>query len=196
MVMDAMVTDGESPVVTLDAAEAGRRARRVRLLLTDCDGVLTDATVYYSERGEELKRFSLRDGMGCERLREVGVTTAIVTREDSPIVARRAHKLAVRLWGGVRDKRAALPAILAEYGVTPDQVAYIGDDVNDLGVMEALANEGLICAPADAEASVLERVHLRSTRCGGAGAFRQIAEWIRLQQREEIAHDELSRRSL
>ena len=190
-----MVMAGESPVILLDPGEAVRRAQRVRLVLTDCDGVLTDGTVYYSERGEELKRFSLRDGMGCGRLREIGVETAIVTREDSAIVVRRAQKLAVRLWGGVRDKRAVLTSVLIEHRVAPSQIAYIGDDVNDLGVMESLANEGLICAPADAEAAVLERVHLYSTRRGGEGAFRQIAEWIRSVRCEETLRDELPRRS-
>ncbi len=189
-----MVMSEESPVLTLDPIEAERRVRRLKLVLTDCDGVLTDATVYYSERGEEMKRFSLRDGMGCERLREIGVATAIVTREDSAIVVRRAQKLAVRLWGGVHDKRAALASILVEHRVTSAQVAYIGDDVNDLGVMEALASEGLICAPADAEPAVLDRVHVRCTRRGGEGAFRQIAEWIRFLRFEDSSCDELSRR--
>jgi len=190
-----MVMAGEPPVVTLDPGEAERRALRVRLVLTDCDGVLTDGTVYYSERGEELKRFSLRDGMGCERLREIGVETAIVTREDSSIVVRRAQKLAVRLWGGVRDKRAVLKSVLLEHRVTPSQIAYIGDDVNDLGAMEYLAHEGLICAPVDAEPTVLECVHVCSTRRGGEGAFRQIAEWIRSLRHEESSRDELPRRS-
>jgi 3-deoxy-D-manno-octulosonate 8-phosphate phosphatase (KDO 8-P phosphatase) len=193
--MDGMVMAGESPVILLDPGEAERRAQRVRLVLTDCDGVLTDGTVYYSERGEELKRFSLRDGMGCERLREIGIATAIVTREDSAIVVRRAQKLTVRLWGGIRDKRAALTAMLLEHRVRPAEVAYIGDDVNDLGVMEAIASEGLICAPADAEAAVLERVHVRSTRRGGEGAFRQIADWIRSLRCEEDSFDELPRRA-
>src|SRR5258706_15556520 len=86
------------------------RALRIRLLVSDVDGVLTDAGVYYSARGEELKRFSVRDGMGVELLRDRGIEVAWLTREDSDVVRARAQKLQIaRLWGGIRDKREALP---------------------------------------------------------------------------------------
>lgn len=153
------------------------RAARIRLVLSDCDGVLTDGTVYYSARGEEMKRFSLRDGMGFERLRDAGIEGAIITRERSPIVERRAEKLGLRLYQGVRDKAAALEAILAERGLARAEVGYIGDDVNDLGAIQALA-DGLTAAPSDAAPDVLAAVHVRCTRPGGAGAFREFAELI------------------
>jgi 3-deoxy-D-manno-octulosonate 8-phosphate phosphatase (KDO 8-P phosphatase) len=165
-------------LVKLSDAELAARAARIRLVLTDCDGVLTDAGVYVSERGEELKRFSLRDGMGVERLREAGIATAIVTRERSPIVARRAEKLGIQLYEGVRDKRAALPQILADTGVSPDSVAYLGDDVNDLGIIAAVGEAGLTGAPSDAEPEVAAAVHLHGGRCGGYGALREFAETI------------------
>jgi 3-deoxy-D-manno-octulosonate 8-phosphate phosphatase (KDO 8-P phosphatase) len=165
-------------VTPLSAVELAIRARRLRLVLSDCDGVLTDGTVYVSARGETLKRFSLRDGMGVERLREVGVETAIVTRERSPIVARRAGKLGVHLYEGVRDKRQELAGILARASTTAAQAAYIGDDVNDLGVLEEVAREGLTAAPADAQAAVVVAAHYRCRACGGAGAFREFAEWL------------------
>jgi len=101
------------------------RARRIRLLLTDSDGVLTDAGVYYSAQGEELKRFSIRDGMGVERLRTLArVEVGIITGERSPAVQQRAKKLRVtELHLGVKDKTAVLHAILQRRSLTPDQVA-------------------------------------------------------------------------
>jgi 3-deoxy-D-manno-octulosonate 8-phosphate phosphatase (KDO 8-P phosphatase) len=155
------------------------RAQRVRLVLTDCDGVLTDGTVYVSEHGEALKRFSLRDGMGVERLREAGIETAIVTRERSPIVARRAEKLRLpHLFEGVLDKAAELARILAAAGCGQDEVAYIGDDVNDLGILGEVGREGLTAAPFDALETVADAVHHVCRARGGEGAFREFAEWI------------------
>src|SRR5262249_1647707 len=173
------------PVAPLADEEARLRAARVRLVVTDVDGVLTDGGVYYSDRGEALKRFSVKDGMGVERLRDDGVETAFLTRESSPIVERRAEKLKLRLvYMGVRDKREALPRILADAKLYLGQLAYIGDDVNDLGIMEALAPRGLGGPPADAAPEVLRLAHRTSARPGGAGAFRDFVEWI-LELREQ-----------
>jgi len=159
--------------------ELRTRAARLRLVLSDVDGTLTDGGVFYSERGEVMKRFSLRDGMGVERLRDDGVETALITRETSAIVARRAEKLRIqRLYQGVIDKEAALEAILDETGYEASQVAYIGDDVNDLGIMAVIARRGLIAAPLDAVPPVLRLVHYRCARGGGGGAFRDFADWI------------------
>jgi len=159
--------------------ELRARAGRLRLVITDVDGTLTDGGVFYSERGEALKRFSMRDGMGVERLRDDGVETAFLTRETSSIVVRRAEKLRIkRVYQGVADKEAAFPAIAVDAGVDPSQVAYIGDDVNDLGIMALVAERGLVAAPLDAFPSVLRLAHYRCARTGGGGAFRDFAEWI------------------
>ncbi len=162
----------------LSAEQLVARARRIRLVLTDCDGVLTDGAVYVSEHGEAMKRFSLRDGMGVERLREAGVETAIVTRERSPIVARRAEKLRLRLFEGVLDKAAELPRMLAADGCGIHEVACIGDDVNDLGLLGEVGREGLTAAPFDALEPVAAAVHHICRARGGEGAFREFAEWI------------------
>jgi len=155
------------------------RAARLRLVITDVDGVLTDGGVFYSDRGESMKRFSVRDGMGVERLRLAGMETAFMTRELSPIVSRRAEKLRLaHVYLGVNDKRAALDQVLVEAGLEPPQVAYIGDDVNDREIMQAVAEQGLTGAPADAEPEILRLAHHRSQRPGGHGAFREFAEWI------------------
>ncbi|HWZ27157.1 MAG TPA: hypothetical protein VNX15_01255, partial [Gemmatimonadales bacterium] len=103
------------------------RAAGIRLLLTDCDGVLTDGSVYCSPDGEGLLRFSRRDGMGVARLREAGIETGIVTRENSPIVARRADKLGItELHAEALDKRAVVEAIAARRGLALDEIGFIG----------------------------------------------------------------------
>src|ERR1700760_584068 len=130
---------------------------QIKLLLTDCDGVLTDGGVYYGESGEELKKFDIRDGMGVERLRKIaGVTTGIVTGELSPSVVKRAEKLKItELHLGAKDKPAVLKEIVERLGLTSSEVAYIGDDSNDLQIMELV---GFTAAPADAISFVKEKV--------------------------------------
>ncbi len=160
-------------------AELRRRASRITLVLTDSDGVLTDTGVYYSEAGEAFKRFSIRDGMGVELLRGAGIETAIITGETSGSVARRAEKLALKqLYLGVKDKRRQLDAILAETGLHMNQVAMIGDDVNDREILTAIGSAGLTAAPADALPSIAAIVHYRCRARGGNGAFRDFADWM------------------
>ncbi|MCG3173534.1 MAG: 3-deoxy-D-manno-octulosonate 8-phosphate phosphatase KdsC [Myxococcota bacterium] len=163
----------------LSIHELKQRARRIRLVLSDCDGVLTDGTVFVSPDGERLKQFSLRDGMGVERLRAQGVETAIITRENSPIVARRADKLKMpHLFMGVMDKRAHLEVIMRETGAVLAELAYIGDDFNDLDVIEAIGAAGLTGAPSDAQPAVAAAAHFNTLAPGGKGAFREFAEWL------------------
>ena len=152
-------------------------AARIKILLTDVDGVLTDNGVYYSEQGEVMKRFSIRDGMGVERLRKLaGVETGIITGETSPSVARRAEKLYIReLHLGIKNKLATVEEMLKRLQLQWGEVAYIGDDVNDLEVME---KAGLAACPADAMPQVSEIVHYHCGNKGGYGAFREFAEWL------------------
>lgn len=157
-------------------ADLRARARGLKLVLTDVDGVLTDGGVYVSDGGEAMKRFSIRDGMGVARLREVGLDVGIITGENSAPVARRAEKLHIEeLHLGIADKSATLDAILERRGLRPEEVAHIGDDVNDLPLLERV---GLSAAPGDALPMVAERVHLVTRAVGGHGAFREFAEWI------------------
>jgi len=152
-------------------------AARIKLLLTDVDGVLTDNGVYYSESGEVMKRFSIRDGMGVERLRKLaGIDTGIITGETSPSVARRAEKLNIReLHLGIRNKLDRVSEIMERLQLQWDEMAYIGDDVNDLEVME---KAGIAACPADAMPQVSGIVHYRCANKGGYGAFREFAEWL------------------
>ncbi|WP_374687348.1 KdsC family phosphatase [Promineifilum sp.] len=154
-----------------------RRARAIRFLLTDSDGVLTDNGVYYSERGEEMKRFSIRDGMGVERLRRfAGVDVGIITGERSGAVQRRAEKLMItELHLGIRDKAAVLRDILERRGLTAEQVAFIGDDTNDVEIMGLV---GLAGCPVDATPFAQAAAHYVCPSRGGYGAFRDFAELI------------------
>lgn len=153
------------------------KAANVKLLLTDCDGVLTDTGVYYSDAGEEFKRFSIRDGMGVARLRELAaVETGILTGELSLAVKRRAEKLKItEVYLGVKSKSHMLATIQAVSQLTGEQIAYIGDDVNDL---EILAAVGLSACPRDAMPVVRRRVDYVCRAAGGHGAFREFAELI------------------
>jgi 3-deoxy-D-manno-octulosonate 8-phosphate phosphatase (KDO 8-P phosphatase) len=165
-------------MVTLALDELRARAKRIRLVVTDVDGTLTDAGVYYSERGEELKRFSLRDGMGVELLRKAGLPTAMLTREKSSIVEMRAKKLRIEhVYGGVEDKLAFLPELTERTGVAADAIAYIGDDVNDVDVMKSVALAG---APGDAADAARAVAHKITNAPGGHGAFREFSDWILL----------------
>ena len=160
-------------------AELSRRASAIRLVVTDVDGVLTDTGVYYTAEGEVAKRFSIRDGMGVELLRAAGIETAIMTGETSGSVVKRAEKLRIeRTWLGVKNKGDALRAALLVAQLSPGEVAYIGDDVNDLGAIELVSSEGLTGAPRDAMPAVASVVHHRARADGGYGAFRDFAEWI------------------
>lgn len=163
----------------LTLAQLRRRSKNIKLVLTDVDGVLTDTGIYYSAKGEELYRFSRRDGMGVDILRKAGIETAIITSEDSQIVRRRAEKLLVQhLFLGIKDKLAHLPEIMKSSGLTVAELAYIGDDVNDLGIMQQIYTSGLTGAPNDALPVIVKSSHHHSKIDGGYGAFRDFAEWI------------------
>lgn len=163
----------------LSPEKFARRAKRIRLVLADNDGVLTDTGVYYGADGEAVKRYSIRDGMGMERLRVLGIESGIITGEKSLNVKRRAEKLRLKhLYLGVKDKSAALARIRMETGYSNEEIAFIGDDVNDLGIMDILGESGLIAAPADAMPQVRAIAQYLCSWRGGNGAFRDFAEAI------------------
>lgn len=154
-----------------------KKASRIKLLITDCDGVLTDNGVYYSENGESSKRFSIRDGMGVERLRNlVGVETSIMTGEGSKSVLKRAEKLKIKyLYQEVKDKKALLPQLLAATNLNANEIAYIGDDTNDIEIIKEI---GFSCTPSDGTVFTKEIVDYICKEKGGYGAFREVAELI------------------
>lgn len=156
--------------------EINERAAKIRLVLSDVDGVLTDGGVFYGMDGEVMKRFNIRDGMGVERLREIGIEVGLITGEKSESVVRRAEKLHIEMVHlYCKDKPAIIREILEAGTFTADEIAYIGDDVNDLDAMKMV---GLSAAPADAFSEVKETANYICRRPGGHGAFRELAELI------------------
>lgn len=153
------------------------KAAKIKLLLTDCDGVLTDTGVYYSANGEELKRFSIRDGMGVERLKNhANVETGIITGENSEIVKRRAEKLMItELHLGIKNKVETFYEILLRKNLKAEEVAYLGDDTNDLEIMKLA---GLAACPADATIFAQQVSDIILENRGGNGALRDFAEII------------------
>lgn len=152
------------------------RLRAIRLFATDVDGVLTDAGMYYAESGDEWKKFNTRDGMGLKLLQKAGFITAIVTQERTKIVARRADKLAIpELHQGVMDKLTLIREMAGRHGLSLSQVAYIGDDVNDL---ESLRAVGFSASPADGMPAICDVVDYVCVKKGGEGAVREIAELL------------------
>ncbi|MEA5460798.1 HAD-IIIA family hydrolase [Arcicella sp. LKC2W] len=153
------------------------KARKIKLLITDCDGVLTDGSVYYGEQGEILKKFNIRDGMGVERLRKLAdVQTGIITGEVSPSVVKRAEKLQItELHLGIKDKLKVLMQIMVNKNLTTDDIAYIGDDVNDIEIMQQV---GLTACPADAISFTKNIADYICESKGGEGCFREFAELI------------------
>ena len=150
--------------------------KRIRLFATDVDGVLTDAGMYYSESGDEFKKFNTRDGMGIKLLQRAGLITALVTQEATKLVARRGEKLAIpEVHQGVMDKLPVLREMAARHGVTLAEVAYVGDDINDMGSLQAV---GFSAAPADALPAVRKAVTYVCRAKGGEGAVREVAEMI------------------
>ncbi len=163
----------------LTQQEIRKRAENIKLVLTDVDGVLTDTGVYYSEKGEVMKRFSIRDGMGVELLRLNGTETAIITREKSPSVKKRGQKLLMPwIFLGVWNKVEYIPTILKKTGLSMSELAYIGDDVNDLEIIKEIAKHGLCGTPGDGMPVIKKEVHFVANANAGYGAFRDFAEWL------------------
>lgn len=150
--------------------------KRIKMFLTDCDGCLTDGGMYYSENGDELKKFNTKDGMGLSNIRNKGVVTGIITGENTKIVERRAEKLHINeLHQGVTDKLSVVRELAKKYHVSLEEVAYVGDDVNDIPVMEQV---GFPCTVNDANSKVKELATYISSYNGGDGAIRDIIEHL------------------
>jgi 3-deoxy-D-manno-octulosonate 8-phosphate phosphatase (KDO 8-P phosphatase) len=150
--------------------------RRVRLVVFDFDGVFTDNRVWVNERGEEMLAFSRSDGLGLRRLDEVGVAYLIVSTEPNPIVGARAEKLGASCFQGVEDKLAVLRSESERRRVPLDDVAYVGNDVNDTECLRAV---GLPIVPADAWPEVRPLARWVLERAGGAGCVREVCDAVR-----------------
>jgi 3-deoxy-D-manno-octulosonate 8-phosphate phosphatase (KDO 8-P phosphatase) len=152
------------------------RCRALKLLLTDVDGVMTDGTVLLLPDGGEAKSFHIRDGLAIVLAHHAGLRTGLVSGRSSPVVAQRARELGMAVVRqGVRDKAAALREILAEEKLTATEVAYVGDDLNDLPIMDAVA---LSAAPADAPFEVRAAAFMVLETAGGRGCLREFVEAV------------------
>ena len=158
-------------------SEIEKKAKKIKLVLTDNDGVLTDTGVYYSPKGEEFKRFSIRDGMGVERLHnKVKIETGIITGETSGSIKKRAEKLQItELHLGIKEKDIIFYNILKNKNLLAENVAYIGDDYNDLEIIKLA---GLSACPADAMPVIKGLADFICQNKGGNGAFRDFAELL------------------
>jgi 3-deoxy-D-manno-octulosonate 8-phosphate phosphatase (KDO 8-P phosphatase) len=160
----------------MDDSQIRERAARVKLLLMDCDGVLTDGRIWILENGEDQKAFHTRDGLGIELLHRAGLMSGIISGRISSALARRAQSLRVSyLWQGREDKREAFADTLVQARVSNEEVAFVGDDLTDLALM---GQAGLAVAVADAAAEVREHAHYVTTANGGNGAIREVVELI------------------
>jgi len=153
-----------------------KKAAAVKLIVTDVDGVWTDGRMYYTAGGEAMKGFSTYDGMGVQRAREAGLEVAVVTGEESPVVSARAAKLGIRrLALGEKDKASRVDSLCRELAIGLDQVAYIGDDVNDLETMRRVGLTALAC---NSPVLGLFTPDYVTRRPGGDGAFRDFVDRI------------------
>lgn len=158
------------------APDALARARRVRLVIFDVDGVLTDGRLWYTPQGDELKAFHAFDGHGVKLLLMAGLDTGIISGRDSPAVAKRAKELGIeQVMQGVEDKHAAFDRMLRRAKVKRAATAYMGDDVVDLPV---LMRCGFACAPHEAPEDVRRRAHYIASADAGHGAVREVCEFI------------------
>jgi 3-deoxy-D-manno-octulosonate 8-phosphate phosphatase (KDO 8-P phosphatase) len=161
---------------------ATERASRVKLMIFDVDGVLTDGGLMFTAQGDTMKSFNSMDGHGLKLLGEAGIQTAIITGRRSEIVAKRAEELRIsHLYQGAADKLTAFADLMRQANVTAEQCGYMGDDWPDLGVMTRC---GFAAAPANAHPDVIARAHWVSEARGGQGAAREVCDaLLRAQNR-------------
>jgi len=156
------------------------KASKIKLVLTDVDGVLTDGGITYDSSGNELKTFNSKDGLGMKLLIKSQLITGIITGRNSGITERRCKELGVKeYFQDVQDKDRVLKLLVKKYGVSAEEVAYIGDDWNDLPVFREI---GFRVCPADAHEGVKQVVDFVTNAKGGKGAFRELVDLILLSQ--------------
>ncbi len=152
------------------------KIKKIKFVATDVDGVLTDGGMYYSAKGDIMKKFNAQDGMGVSILKRNGIPTAIITKEKNEIILKWASKMnIVKLFEGVTKKENIIPKICKLYKISEENIGYIGDDVNDL---EILKRVGFSACPKDANQQVSKIVNYKCRNLGGNGAFRELCDLI------------------
>ena len=161
-------------IITKDGLK--KKCQKIKLVITDVDGVLTDGGMFYSEKGEVLKKFNTRDGMAVELLREREISVIFMTRENSKIVLNRAKKLKIKeTFLGIKKKELLLPKICKKFKIKEEEIAYIGDDINDLNILKKV---GFSLAPKDGISIIKKNSDYVCKSKGGEGVLREVADMI------------------
>lgn len=160
--------------------EIQNKAKNIKAIFFDVDGVLTDGGIIYDNAGQELKRFNVKDGQIIKHLKQAEIITGVITGRESQVVINRCKELKIDVHRhGIHNKLEVFEQLLLEQGLEADQVAYIGDDINDLSV---LTRCGLSATPADGHKAVKENVDLILEAKGGHGVLRELADLVLLEQ--------------
>jgi 3-deoxy-D-manno-octulosonate 8-phosphate phosphatase (KDO 8-P phosphatase) len=160
----------------MDTATEITRAARIKLMIFDVDGILTDGSLHFGADGEMIKTFNVLDGHGIKMLQQSGVAVAIISARQSPIVLKRATDLGIRhVQQGIHDKRSAFDQLLKETSLSADVCGFVGDDVIDLPI---LMRVGFAASVPNGHADVRSRVHYVTQASGGRGAAREICDLI------------------
>jgi YrbI family 3-deoxy-D-manno-octulosonate 8-phosphate phosphatase len=159
--------------------------KKIKIVLTDVDGVLTDGGMYYSGDGDIMKKFHARDGMGISLLRNNDIPTVIITKEKTKMVKQWAKKMKVTLFDGVLYKEDILTKICSQYQVSSSEIAYIGDDINDINLLKLV---GLGVVPKDGNQIAKKSSNYISKTIGGKGVLREVAELILLSKKIPIKY--------
>lgn len=164
-----------------------RQLKKIRLFATDVDGVLTDGGMYWSDSGDQIRKFHAWDGLGLVLLKNAGIVVAFITMDHAPLVSLRANGLGIsEIHQGVRDKLAVLKELSLKYHLGFEEIAYMGDDVNDVPALQAV---GFSAAPANGRDQVRSTVRYVCSANGGEGAVREVADMILAVQSVECPTD-------
>jgi len=165
------------------------KARQIRLVIFDVDGVLTDGSLFLGDDGQEYKAFNSKDGFGMKMLQATGVEIGIITARTSEVVRRRMQSLSIQhVYQGQLDKLSAFETLVAKLGLSKEQVAYVGDDVIDLPVLQRV---GFAITVQDAHPLAKQHAHWQTTNPGGRGAARDVCDLIMEAQgtlQEQLKH--------
>lgn len=153
-----------------------RQLKKIRLFATDVDGVLTDGGMYWSDSGDQIRKFNAWDGLGLGLLQNAGIVVAFITMDQTSLVSLRAARLGIsEIHQGVKDKLSALKALSLKYDLGFEEIAYMGDDVNDVPALQAV---GFSATPANGREQVRRTVQYVCNANGGEGAVREVADMI------------------
>jgi len=155
-----------------------QKCKKIKLIITDVDGVLTDGGMYYSAKGEEFKKFNAIDGMAVELLRKQGIKTVFMTKENSQIAKQRGKKVQAAAVVNIISKEKLLPKICHRFSVEAEEIAYIGDDINDFEIMKLV---GFSATPVNGLYQVKKIADYICKSRGGEGAFREFTDLILLK---------------